>query len=85
MQYTSSSFAEMLVKLFRWALHPVVHAPGIRELFPRHARFSSHVDDTVLEKILLPAVRGGRYFQNGSLQAYLLYILAVIVFLFLWQ
>lgn len=92
MQYSSSSFAEMLVKLFRWALQPAVHRPRIRELFPKDTHFESHVDDTVLEKVVQPATYWirwffalGRYLQNGSLQAYLLYILVVIVFLLLWR
>jgi hydrogenase-4 component B len=92
MQYTSSSFAETLVTLFGWALQPKVHRPGIETLFPSGARFESHVDDTVLEKIVWPATGAvtwlfswGRYLQSGSLQAYLMYILVVIVFLLLWR
>ena len=92
MQYSSSSFAEMLVKLFGWALRPKVDRPKIEGLFPKDAHFESHIDDTVLEKAVLPTTRAvtrlfalGRYLQNGSLQAYLLYILAVIVFLLLWR
>lgn len=92
MQYSSSSFAEMLVKLFGWALQPKVHRPKIDALFPKDADFESHVDDTVLEKAVRPATRAvawlfswGRYLQSGSLQAYLMYILIVIVFLLLWR
>jgi len=92
MQYTSSSFAETLVKLFGWALQPKVHRPKIEALFPREAHFESHVEDTVLEKAVWPTTRAvtwlfawGRYLQNGSLQAYLMYILIVIVFLLLWR
>lgn len=92
MQYSSSSFAEMLVKLFGWALQPKVQLPKIVELFPSDAHFESHIDDTVLQKAVWPATRGvawlfswGRYLQSGSLQAYLMYILIVIVFLLLWR
>ncbi len=92
MQYSSSSFAETLVKLFAWALQPTVHLPNVTGLFPKDAHFESHVDDTVLEKAVWPITRGvtwlfskGRYFQNGSLQAYLMYILMVVVFLLLWR
>jgi hydrogenase-4 component B len=92
MQYTSSSFAETLVKLARWVLQPKVHWPQIQGLFPSDAEFESHVDDTVLEKAVWPAARAvtwlfswGRYLQRGSLQAYLMYILLVIVFLLLWR
>lgn len=92
MQYSSSSFAEMLVKLFGWALQPKVHRPKIEGLFPPDADFESHVDDTVLQKAVWPVTRAmtwlfswGRYLQSGSLQAYLMYILIVIVFLLLWR
>lgn len=92
MQYSSSSFAETLVKLFGWALQPKVHLPKIEGLFPQDADFASHVDDTVLEKVVWPATHAvtwlfswGRYVQSGSLQAYLMYILVVIVFLLLWR
>jgi hydrogenase-4 component B len=92
MQYTSSSFAEMLVKLFGWALQPEVHSPKVERLFPSDAKFESHVDDTVLRKVVWPGTNFiarlfsyGRYLQQGSLQAYLMYILLVIVFLLLWR
>ncbi|HEU0069421.1 MAG TPA: hypothetical protein VFQ26_09220, partial [Nitrospiraceae bacterium] len=92
MQYTSSSFAEMLVGLFAWALQPKSHRPHIDALFPSGADFHSHVDDTVLEKGILPVTKSlawlfsrAKYLQQGSLQAYLLYILVTIVFLLLWR
>ncbi len=92
MQYTSSSFAETLVSLFGWALQPKVHSPRIEDLFPTDAHFESHVEDTVLEQAVRPLTRSvtwlfawGRYLQSGSLQAYLMYILMVIVFLLLWK
>ena len=92
MQYSSSSFAEMLVKLFGWALQPHVHWPKIEGLFPENADFESHVDDTVLERAVWPTTRAvtwlfswGSYLQSGSVQAYLMYILVVIVFLLLWS
>jgi len=92
MQYTSSSFAETLVHLFSWALRPETHRPAIKALFPDDAHFESHVRDTVLEKALFPLTRGvlwlfswARYLQAGNLQASLMYILAVILFLLLWR
>lgn len=92
MQYSASSFAEMLVSLFGWALQPKVRPPNINVLFPGDAQYESHVDDTVLEKVVRPATRGvtwlfswGRYLQSGSVQAYLMYIVLVIVFLLLWR
>lgn len=92
MQYTSSSFAEMLVGLFGWALQPKTQPPRIDTIFPQQAEFRSEVPDTVLDRMILPASRWTtrglalfRYLQQGSLQAYLLYILLILIFLFLWR
>jgi hydrogenase-4 component B len=91
MQYTSSSFAQMLVTMFAWALRPRVEAPRIRELFPKPTRFRSEVPDTVLDRGVFPAagflarVFGrARYLQQGWVEAYLLYILAILIVLLLW-
>ena len=92
MQYSSSSFAQWLVDLFTWALRPHVHRPQIETLFPAEDSFDSHVNDTVLEEVVQPGVRffawlfgWSRYLQSGSLQAYLFYILAIVVGLLLWS
>lgn len=91
-QYTSSSFAEMLVKLWRWVLRPKIHRPKVEGEFPAAAHFDSHVGDTVLEGVMTPAVRAGerqitklRWLQQGSSQRYILYILVVLVGLLLWS
>ncbi len=92
MQYSSSSFSQWLVTLFDWALRPRIHPPKVDTLFPKDTHFESHVDDTVLEQAVNPLTRFlawlfefSRYLQQGSLQAYLLYILLIIVALLLWQ
>jgi hydrogenase-4 component B len=92
MQYTSSSFAEMLVGMFRWALRPSVHLRGPRGLFPVEGSFTSHLPDTVLDRALVPGSRAAargfhwlRWVQRGSVHAYLLYILAVLVWLLVWN
>jgi hydrogenase-4 component B len=91
MQYTSSSFAEILVGFFAWALRPTAHRPHLREPFPRPAAFHSHVPDLVLDRAVLPAFAAiGRFFgwfrwvQQGSVHAYLLYILITLVACFAW-
>src|SRR5438309_2276169 len=61
MQYTSSSFAQMLVALFAWALRPRLHKPAHLPLFPAEADFHSTVPDTVLEEAVLPAFRFGAW------------------------
>ena len=92
MQYSSSSFAGMLVGMFSWALWPDERTPTILGLFPRRASFHSDVPDVVLERVARPAVRGvGRVFrwlrwlQRGSINMYLLYILITLVALLLWR
>ncbi len=90
-QYTSSSFGQMLVELFAWALHPRIHKPMHLPLFPQSAQFHSEVADTVLDGAVLPASRlvarlfsWFRVFQSGNIQAYLLYIFAALILLLLW-
>jgi hydrogenase-4 component B len=92
MQYTSSSFAEMLVGLFAWALCPRRRRPKDRSLFPQKADFHTEVPDTVLDEAVLPAFRFGgwlfswfRVFQQGSSQTYLLYIFIALIVLLLWR
>ena len=92
MQYTSSSFAQMLVGLFAWALRPRTHEPRVVSAFPTSTAFRSHVLDPVLDEAVLPTVRFWawlftrfRVFQRGNIQAYLLYIFLVLIVLLLWR
>jgi hydrogenase-4 component B len=92
MQYTSSSFAQMLVGLFGWALRPRSHRPKDLALFPHTATFQSEVPDTVLDEVVLPAFRFGgwlfswfRVLQRGNIQTYLLYIFIALIVLLLWR
>jgi hydrogenase-4 component B len=92
MQYTSSSFAEMLVGLFARVLRPHIRRPVVAGLFPRPTAFHSEVPDTVLDGAVLPAFRLGawlvswlRVFQLGSIQAYILYIFLALIALLLWR
>jgi hydrogenase-4 component B len=92
MQYTSSSFAQLLVALFAWALRPKRRQPANLTLFPKASEFHSDVPDAVLEEGILPALRGGawlfgwaRVFQQGSIQMYLLYIILTLLVLLVWR
>jgi hydrogenase-4 component B len=92
MQYTSSSFAEMLVHFFRWALRPNVHQARIEGLFARSGSFESHIPDTVLDKLLWPAFRSAawlfswfRVLQQGHIQLYLSYLFIALLALLLWS
>lgn len=86
MQYTASSFAQMLVALFRWILRPQIHRPHMEGLFPKPVEMRSHVDDFILDRAILPACRNiangfgwFRRFQQGITQHYMLYILTAVI------
>jgi hydrogenase-4 component B len=92
MQYTSSSFAQMLVGMFSWVLRPRTHRPRVLRLFPTKSEFHSTVPDTVLDEGVVPAFRfvswlfsWFRVFQGGSIQTYLLYIVMALIALLLWK
>lgn len=91
MQYTASSFAEMIIRLLGGALRPDVHPPHLEGPFPGTASFHSHLPDTVLDRAVVPGFSlAGRAFarlrviQGGSTHLYLLYILATLLALLLW-
>ncbi|HSP96706.1 MAG TPA: proton-conducting transporter membrane subunit [Candidatus Dormibacteraeota bacterium] len=86
MQYTASSFAQMIVAIFGWALRPHGHRPHVDGMFPRTAAMHTEVDDAVLDRVLLPAaVDVERWFgwfhrfQQGLTQHYVLYILIAVM------
>jgi hydrogenase-4 component B len=92
MQYTSSSFAQMLVGLFARVLRPRTARTIDSALFPAKTEFHSVVPDVVLDDALLPAFRTAagafarlRVFQQGSVQTYLLYIFLALIALLLWR
>ena len=85
-QYTASSFAQMIAGMFRWVLRPRTHRPRIEGLFPKPAKMHSHTDDLILDRAIMPAGRGFeklfgwfRRFQQGITQQYLLYILITVI------
>jgi hydrogenase-4 component B len=86
MQYSASSFAELLVRAFALALWPRVRAPRLIAALPAPSSFHSDVPDVVLDRVVLPATRGLalarrglRVFQQGSIHAYLLYLWLALV------
>jgi hydrogenase-4 component B len=92
MQYTSSSFAQMLVGLLAWVLRPTAHTIRVEGLFPLPGTFRSHVPDTVLDRVVVPAftligriLAWLRPIQRGSIHLYLLYILGTLLVLLLWR
>ncbi len=92
MQYTSSSFAQMIVALFSWVLRPRVETPAEQPVFANAAHFHSHVSDIVLDGVLRPSFRFGakitssfRFLQAGNIHAYLFYIVLFLICLLLWR
>lgn len=92
MQYTSSSFAAPLVRLFHWALRPDVHRSREYPIFPQKGSFETHVPDPVLERILVPSISRSqrflalaRFVQAGRIQLYILYIVVTLLILLAWS
>jgi hydrogenase-4 component B len=90
LQYTGSSFAELVTSRFAWALRPTVERAEVSGYFPAPTSFASHLDDTVLDRILRPLVERLRRFavrlrtfQQGNLQQYVLYVMVAILALLL--
>ncbi len=90
MQYTASSLARSITKLFHGILRPREHRPRLQGAFPQPSTLESHVDELVLDRVLAPASRGldrwGTWFhrfQKGLAQLYILYILVALILLLL--
>ncbi len=86
MQYTASSLAQSIVAMFNWVLRPCVHRPRVEGPYPQPTRLHSHVDDAVLDRLLVPAGYAVerwfgwfRRFQQGLTQHYVLYILITVI------
>lgn len=91
MQYTGSSFAELLVLRFRWVFFPHKRVEPPAGPFPRHAAFDSHMPDTVLDVAIVPALRSGsaladrlRARLGSRVQSKILLLLVGVVGLLLW-
>jgi hydrogenase-4 component B len=87
MQYSASSFADALVKLFRFGLWTEEHGGKTSGLFPNQTKFASHTPDTVLDRLLLPLLRVlavaatwlRTWLQNGVTSLYLLYVVLTLI------
>jgi hydrogenase-4 component B len=87
-QYTGSSFGQMLVDLFAFVVWAKTDCPAICSLFPESARFKRIVPDTILDRLILPLFRiAGKYLpmlrilQQGQTHLYVLYILIIVIIL----
>ncbi|MBI2434163.1 MAG: hydrogenase, partial [Candidatus Hydrogenedentes bacterium] len=88
MQYTASSFAQMLVDLYHWLLLPQAKSPRIEDLFPTAAAFHSHVPDAVLDRAVNPVLQQTshalarlRFLQQGRVQVYIVYVVVTLLVL----
>ncbi len=91
-QYTASSFAEMLVKLFGGALRPRYRQPVVTGFFPKPAGFTSRYRETLLDLAIFPffsmvqeRFSRLRKLQHGKLPVYILYIFITLLLLLLWS
>ena len=92
LQYSTSSFAQFPMHLFRSILHPIIHYLKHQGYFPVDGYFKSHTPDFVLDRFL-PWVSAHiskwmflfRRFQQGWVQAYLVYVLIFLVAVLVWQ
>ena len=88
MQYTAASFGNNLTSMFGWILRPKEHKPKIEEIHPEYAILESHVNEVVLDRLLVPVFRRIQIifawffrFQQGQSQSYILYILITVILL----
>lgn len=92
MQYTGTSFSELVVNLLGAIVAPRRERPAITSaFFARQARFDYAVTETVLDRVLAPVFHGAglafsyvRKLQHGQLHIYMLYIFAVLFVLMIW-
>ena len=92
MQYTASSFAQPLLRVFRAALGTREHGSASATLFPAGASLETHTPDVAREKLFHPLYQGLtdlvarlRALQQGRVQVYVLYIVLTISALLLWK
>jgi hydrogenase-4 component B len=85
MQYTGYSFAQLLVDLLPRPLRPRVDVVRPSGLFPTRGAFAATNDDPFTRGIYEPAIRRAgqrlaqlRWFQQGAVHIYLLYILVAL-------
>jgi hydrogenase-4 component B len=90
MQYTASSFADTIVAFFGRVLRPAPHTPALHGLFPPASAFESHLDDAVLDRLLLPVTRFAlrcfgwlRWIERGNSQLYVVLVLVATVAAFI--
>jgi len=92
MQYTASSFAKPILKIFRSVLFFKVEAVRPKGYFPTEGKLSSSVKDVSeifffrpLFFVIKKFSRKLKWIQSGHTQIYILYILFLLVILLVWK
>lgn len=91
MQYTASSFAQPLLRVFRYVTPPRQHLHRPEGYFSTEASFRSETPDPLLAKLYRPFLSGIERvssslhrLQHGRIHIYLLYIFSTLVALLAW-
>jgi len=86
MQYTGGSFAGIVVRWFRWIVRPRLLLRRPHGIAPLKAFRLERIPETMLEVVMAPVggaimqlASGARRLQHGSLQAYIVYVVAGLV------
>jgi len=90
-QYTTSSFAEIIIKLFNWTLWTKIERERPAALLPDSASLHTQTPDPILDRIVIPGFsmiveKAGsirRIIQHGQLGIYLLYTALTLCLLLL--
>jgi len=92
MQYTASSFAKPILKIFRSILFFKVETVSPKGYFPTKTKLSSSVKDASEYLFFRPLFadikrfsRKLKWIQSGHTQTYILYILFLLVILLVWK
>jgi formate hydrogenlyase subunit 3/multisubunit Na+/H+ antiporter MnhD subunit len=92
MQYTASSFAKPILKIFRSVLFFKVETVSPKGYFPTNTKLSSSVKDASQDLFFRPLFyvikrfsRKLKWIQSGHTQTYILYILFLLVILLIWK
>ncbi len=92
MQYTASSFAQPLTKMFEPFLRPDRRLHKPEGFFPGPVDFATHTDDLFRRDLYRPIFLGIewlalklRFLQSGRVQLYVLYIALTLFILLIWN
>ncbi len=92
MQYTGTSFSQILVEFYNFFLRVKQKLSAPKGLFPEPGSFSMETPDLFQEKVFSPLfVRTGNVLcilhtlQHGRIHLYVLYIIVMLIVLLLWK